>query len=109
MKSSGDAQGAHHLASIARPVLQCLFSKIYERAHRVAATAVLVNIYVFELCVGALVCTHDHRIIRRFLPQIHVVGPFYEAREKSEPLLRDAIKVSTLVAPRDVSPLAGWR
>ena len=39
--------------------------------------------------------------------QINAVGPVYQGREKSEPLLRDAIKVSTVVAFRGGKPMVG--
>lgn len=42
-------------------------------------------------------------------PQIHAVGPVYEGREESEPLLRDVIKVSTMVTCRDDNSLVGER
>lgn len=41
--------------------------------------------------------------------QIHTVGPVYRGRERSEPLLRNAIKVGKLliVAIRDNIPMVG--
>ena len=39
--------------------------------------------------------------------QIHTVGPVYEGRKKSGPLLRNAIKVSIVVAIHDNKAMAG--
>lgn len=53
---------------------------------------------------------HVHRAVfpdSHSLPmQIHTVGPVYHCRERSEPLLRNAIKVSTVLAIRDNNAMA---